>query len=207
MYKLPSVKTWFTFVIKHNVVTILHKDIMLMQGKRNERTNRAQCANSTKLCNQNIEVFETSSCAKNTFKLFISVQSINQFIKSGKVTVVSTLKKPFKKKNSILINEMEEWNEGMNSSNSKLIFDFLAGNNYPHSPHSQGVWHLLHKFHLYLIIIIICNCVKTFRPVNKQVTLKPCPNLLHKYNEVILFLAAIIILIIFLGLSIILVLG
>ena len=132
--------------------------------------------------------------------MFISVQSINQFIKSGKVTVVSTLKKPFKKKNSILINEMEEWNEGMNSSNSKLIFDFLAGNNYPHSPHSQGVWHLLHKFHLYLIIIIICNCVKTFRPVNKQVTLKPCSNLLHKYNDVILFLAAIIILIIFLGL-------
>ena len=67
-------------------------------GKK-ERTNRAQCANSPKLCNQNIEVFETSSCAKNTFKLFISVQSINQLIKSVKVTVASTLKKPYKKKN------------------------------------------------------------------------------------------------------------
>ena len=33
----------------------------------------------------------------------------------------------------------------------KLIYDFLAGNNYPDSPHSQGVWNLPHKFHLYLI--------------------------------------------------------
>ena len=37
----------------------------------------------------------------------------------------------------------------------QLIYDFLAGNNYPDSPYSQGVWNLPHKFHLYLIIIII----------------------------------------------------
>ena len=33
-----------------------------------------------------------------------------------------------------------------------LIYDFLAGNNYPDSPHLQGVWNLPHKFHLYLIL-------------------------------------------------------
>ena len=36
----------------------------------------------------------------------------------------------------------------------KLIYDFLAGYNYPDSPYSQGVWNLPHKFHLYLIIVI-----------------------------------------------------
>ena len=30
------------------------------------------------------------------------------------------------------------------------IYDFLAGKNYPDSPHLQGVWNLPHKFHLYL---------------------------------------------------------
>ena len=37
----------------------------------------------------------------------------------------------------------------------QLIYDFLAGNNSPDLPHLQGVWNLPHKFHLYLIIIII----------------------------------------------------
>ena len=37
-------------------------------------------------------------------------------------------------------------------SSKKLIFDFLAGNNYADLPHLQGVWNLLYKFHLYLII-------------------------------------------------------
>ena len=31
------------------------------------------------------------------------------------------------------------------------IFDFLAVNNNPNLPHSQGVWYFPHKFHLYLI--------------------------------------------------------
>ena len=35
----------------------------------------------------------------------------------------------------------------------QLIYDFLAGNNYPNSPHLQGVWNLPHKCHLYLIVI------------------------------------------------------
>ena len=34
----------------------------------------------------------------------------------------------------------------------QLICDFLAGNNYSGSPHSQGVWNLPHKFHFYLIL-------------------------------------------------------
>ena len=33
----------------------------------------------------------------------------------------------------------------------QLITDFLAGNIYPTSPHSQGLWNLSYKFHLYLI--------------------------------------------------------
>ena len=37
----------------------------------------------------------------------------------------------------------------------QLIYDFLAGNNYPDSPHSQGVWNLPHKFHPYLIKIYL----------------------------------------------------
>ena len=35
---------------------------------------------------------------------------------------------------------------------------FLAGNNYLDPPHSQGVWNMPHKFHLYLIEIIILAC-------------------------------------------------
>ena len=34
----------------------------------------------------------------------------------------------------------------------QLIYDFLAGNNCSNSPHSQRVWNLAHKFHLYLIL-------------------------------------------------------
>ena len=33
-----------------------------------------------------------------------------------------------------------------------VCVEFLPGNNYPDSHHSQGVWNLPHKFHLYLII-------------------------------------------------------
>ena len=35
----------------------------------------------------------------------------------------------------------------------QLIYDFLAGNNYPDSPHLQDVMKFAHKFHLYLIVI------------------------------------------------------
>ena len=37
----------------------------------------------------------------------------------------------------------------------QLIYDCLAGNNYPNSSHSQWVWNLPHKFHLYLICTVI----------------------------------------------------
>ena len=37
-------------------------------------------------------------------------------------------------------------------------FDFLAGNNYPDSSHSQGVWNLPNKFHLYLILLYYFVC-------------------------------------------------
>ena len=33
------------------------------------------------------------------------------------------------------------------SALKQLIYNFLTGNNYPYSPHSQGVWNLPHKFH------------------------------------------------------------
>ena len=44
--------------------------------------------------------------------------------------------------------------------NEMYIFDFFANhvnfwlNNYLDSYHSQGVWNLPHKFHLYLIILL-----------------------------------------------------
>ena len=33
----------------------------------------------------------------------------------------------------------------------QLMYDFLAGNNYPNSPHSQGGMKFATQFHLYLI--------------------------------------------------------
>ena len=42
----------------------------------------------------------------------------------------------------------------------QLIYGFLAGNNYPDLPHSQGqrVWNLPHKYNLYLIFKLqYCN--------------------------------------------------
>ena len=52
------------------------------------------------------------------------------------------------------------------------IFDFLAGNNYPDSPLSQGVWNLPHKFHIYLIYIargVGMSGYKPFYGLQKQV--------------------------------------
>ena len=45
----------------------------------------------------------------------------------------------------------------------QVIYDFLAGKNYPDLPHSQVVWNLQHKFHLYLFIFNLWeNCVQIF---------------------------------------------
>ena len=63
------------------------------------------------------------------------------------------------------------------------VLEFLPGNNYPDLHHSQGVWNLPHKFHLYLIVIFILNYFYSLVSYNFLVSL-----FVRKFGQIVVCL-------------------